>query len=32
MNLRTTVLDASVPFFVLGLLLRFFQLGSLAVN
>jgi hypothetical protein len=32
MNLRTTVLDASVPCFVFGLLLRFFQLGRLAVN
>jgi hypothetical protein len=32
MNLRTTVLDVSVPCFVFGLLLSFFQLGSLAVN
>jgi hypothetical protein len=26
------VLHASVPFFVFGLLLRFFQLGSLAIR
>jgi hypothetical protein len=32
MNLGTTVLHASVPFFVLGLLLSFFQLGSLATR
>ena len=32
MNLRTTVLHASVPFFVFGLLLSFFQLSSLAIG
>ncbi len=32
MNLRTTVLHASVPFFVFGLLLSFFQLSSLAIS